>query len=449
MFSLIITIISIVLVGLLAVATIYYGGDAFSQRGPEAQAGTILNNGQQISGAMEVRHADGRGALVSVANLAVESNGQTYLNSVPVPPKGAYVSGEPTAADWVLLNPGSSRSSYMLEKKVSQEVCHWINFKAYGDGDIREAVDSRKLIQCFGTAAPFTVLFGSGAANSTNAPNITDDIAVFNTSNVDPTREITVAPDGGLVTFNDVGGLRKVSTSGSNVTPPSGGASGNSGTPASGGTAGNPNFTPSGTIVTAYNPTTKALSLALPLTNNDFTTSATYQAVTGITSTPSGNEITSFSMVNFVQARTPITNSTNAYLKLGTLPSVLSDQSAFGSYTNYPVVFSGDNALSLINSIVAQSHAINAMYYTNPTQGSNGAASDYIGLCNSGQLLAPGQSCDMGFIGSADAAVLVQLSNALPGLAPPPTGYLIPFTWGDTAANVSPSNSGVITVGTP
>ena len=42
MFSLIITIISIALVAALAVATIYYGGDAFNQGTTKAKASTIV-----------------------------------------------------------------------------------------------------------------------------------------------------------------------------------------------------------------------------------------------------------------------------------------------------------------------------------------------------------------------------------------------------------------------
>lgn len=57
MFSLIITIISIALVAALAVATIYYGGDIFSQQGTKAKAVKVVNAGQQINGAIEVYKA--------------------------------------------------------------------------------------------------------------------------------------------------------------------------------------------------------------------------------------------------------------------------------------------------------------------------------------------------------------------------------------------------------
>mgnify|MGYP006140463155 CR=1 FL=1 len=71
MFSLIITIISIVLVGLLAVATIYYGGDAFSNRGDEARADRVLNEGQQLAGAAVLAKNDGL-VVTGVADLNPE-----------------------------------------------------------------------------------------------------------------------------------------------------------------------------------------------------------------------------------------------------------------------------------------------------------------------------------------------------------------------------------------
>lgn len=57
MFSLIITIISIALVAALAVATLYYGGDAFNKNGVRAQAVKVVNAGQQINGAVEMYKA--------------------------------------------------------------------------------------------------------------------------------------------------------------------------------------------------------------------------------------------------------------------------------------------------------------------------------------------------------------------------------------------------------
>jgi len=66
MFSLIITIISIALVAALALATLYYGGDAFNQGRAGAEASRIINEGQQVAGGVSLAAATN----VTVATLA-------------------------------------------------------------------------------------------------------------------------------------------------------------------------------------------------------------------------------------------------------------------------------------------------------------------------------------------------------------------------------------------
>ena len=78
MFSLIITVISISLVAVLAVATLYYGGAAFTQGQVEARAAKLLNEAQQIQGAATLFRQD-RGALpTNFADLV-----SRYLTTVP------------------------------------------------------------------------------------------------------------------------------------------------------------------------------------------------------------------------------------------------------------------------------------------------------------------------------------------------------------------------------
>lgn len=450
MFSLIITIISIVLVGLLAVATIYYGGDSFSNRGPEAQAATILNQGQQISGAMELWHVDGKGSLGVMSSLTSTAQGAAYLSDIPAPPNAAYTSNTANASDWILLNPSASRSSFMLQQKVKKEVCHWVNFKAYGDGDIRESVDPRKLIQCFGTAEPFTVLFGLGTGSAplgggvtpaSIPPSLENDVQVFNDLNTDPLLDLIVLADGGIVSFEDTSGLRTTTAS-----VPSGGnpSTGGGTTP----TSVDPSFTPSGPIVVAYNPTTKSLSLALPLVSSDFDTGATYQASTGFQTIDGVNTITEYSMQPVLLGRTPITNSTNAYLRLGAIPLVTYDMTPLGSpVSNFPVVFDAANGLSLMTSYVDTDFSATSNLFAGAVKGQYPSPAAFSGMCAAGQTLAPGQSCDIGFASAQDAMTIGFLTGL--GLPPLPTGYNVPFTWGDSAASISPANSGQITVGTP
>jgi hypothetical protein len=79
MFSLIITIISIALVAALAVATIYYGGSAFTQGTAKANASAYVAAGQQINGALALYANDNGGARATLAQLS-----PSYLAAAPV-----------------------------------------------------------------------------------------------------------------------------------------------------------------------------------------------------------------------------------------------------------------------------------------------------------------------------------------------------------------------------
>jgi hypothetical protein len=79
MFSLIITIISIALVAALAVATIYYGGSAFTQGTAKANASALVSAGQQVTGALTLYANDNGGTRATTATLV---SGQ-YLSAIP------------------------------------------------------------------------------------------------------------------------------------------------------------------------------------------------------------------------------------------------------------------------------------------------------------------------------------------------------------------------------
>lgn len=84
MFSLIITIISIALVAALALATLYYGGTAFNKGSATAEASRLINEGQQVNGAVTMYNADFQSGATAVAvtNLTGLVTA-TYLSSVP------------------------------------------------------------------------------------------------------------------------------------------------------------------------------------------------------------------------------------------------------------------------------------------------------------------------------------------------------------------------------
>ncbi|NLC21536.1 MAG: hypothetical protein GX771_06450, partial [Halomonadaceae bacterium] len=81
MFSLIITIISIALVAALALATLYFGGDAFNQGSAKAAASTVVNQAQQINGANTLHYLDFQSYATDVGDL-VDGD---YLASAPNP----------------------------------------------------------------------------------------------------------------------------------------------------------------------------------------------------------------------------------------------------------------------------------------------------------------------------------------------------------------------------
>jgi hypothetical protein len=80
MFSLIITIVAIVLVTLLALATFYFGGTAFRQGANEAVAARIINEGQQVNAALSL-YEQTKGQRASTMSDLVDAK----LLSTPLP----------------------------------------------------------------------------------------------------------------------------------------------------------------------------------------------------------------------------------------------------------------------------------------------------------------------------------------------------------------------------
>jgi hypothetical protein len=80
MFNLIISIIAIALVVALAGASLYYGGDAFSEGSTKAKAAAFVNQAQQIQAASVLYKANTGAEPAAVATLSPE-----YLASIPAP----------------------------------------------------------------------------------------------------------------------------------------------------------------------------------------------------------------------------------------------------------------------------------------------------------------------------------------------------------------------------
>jgi len=83
MFQLIIAIIAIALVAVLAVASLYYGGSAFSNGSTKAAASTVVSQAQQISAADVLFQNENAGGYAADVAALVSSN---YLASAPSMP---------------------------------------------------------------------------------------------------------------------------------------------------------------------------------------------------------------------------------------------------------------------------------------------------------------------------------------------------------------------------
>lgn len=80
MFSLILTIISILLVALIAIAVIYYGGSEFTSANSKAQVATLVNQGAQIQAATLLYENDNAGNIPSSITTLISGG---YLASTP------------------------------------------------------------------------------------------------------------------------------------------------------------------------------------------------------------------------------------------------------------------------------------------------------------------------------------------------------------------------------
>lgn len=92
MFSLIITIISIVLVGLLTVATIYYIGST-EDRARQAKVQRVLNENAQVSGALTIYRQDKGAAPEELQDLVAEGYLTSALSQEFVAEQDYIVSG--------------------------------------------------------------------------------------------------------------------------------------------------------------------------------------------------------------------------------------------------------------------------------------------------------------------------------------------------------------------
>lgn len=177
MISLIITIISIALVAALALATLYYGASLYTESQARAEAATLVNQGQQLMSAAILYRVE-RGAPAPSLQALVDAN---YITNIPSPParlqsaslgKVSLIS-EAYAADTLpTWTWDSSTETLAVVKQVGADtVCEQVNAIGFDKPEIRFIVDTALPVQCYGAAAPYTVVLNSQA--QPDAPPLT------------------------------------------------------------------------------------------------------------------------------------------------------------------------------------------------------------------------------------------------------------------------------------
>jgi type II secretory pathway pseudopilin PulG len=111
MFQLIVAVISIALVAALALASIFYGGEAFTRSQLKAQVTTMINQAQQLSGAQTLYKTD-KGGAVAATPTVLKTEG--YLAEVPVAP------AKITDGAWALDNTAGAAHAYIQLDPTAQ-----------------------------------------------------------------------------------------------------------------------------------------------------------------------------------------------------------------------------------------------------------------------------------------------------------------------------------------
>jgi competence protein ComGC len=96
MFQLIVAVIAIALVIALTLASIFYGGEAFTRSSLKANVAAMVNQAQQISGAHTLYKTDYSASAPNLNELKV----QGYLAEVPTAPKIALIDTNGDVAAW-------------------------------------------------------------------------------------------------------------------------------------------------------------------------------------------------------------------------------------------------------------------------------------------------------------------------------------------------------------
>lgn len=149
MFSLIITIIGIVLVVALIFATMFYGTPQ-NEASAQIEAARILNQSQQLTSATEVYYAD-QGVYPASVQALIDGG---YLTANPQASLGllSVAHAASPVAEWRM--PVSGVPVFVLDRQVKSDVCQQVNVKgSLGSAGILRLAYQDLRIQCYGDDA--------------------------------------------------------------------------------------------------------------------------------------------------------------------------------------------------------------------------------------------------------------------------------------------------------
>lgn len=195
MVSLIITIIAIALVAALALATLYYGGEAYESGNAKAQTARLTNQGQQLLAAAELFYVQ-RGRWPSTIPEMVEHG---YLNTIPVAQRQALQQAL-AAEEWTM--PKAEQPLFTYDD-VDLEVCKLVNEASYGLPGVLPTIQTGYVQQCFGlTKVDLVVVVGRSnlqamVASVNEPPLVEENVSSDPIPAADDEAAWTVPPGGG------------------------------------------------------------------------------------------------------------------------------------------------------------------------------------------------------------------------------------------------------------
>lgn len=150
MFSLIVTILSIALVAVLAIATVWYGGQVYTVQQNKAKAVTYSTQASQINAAVQAYKVSHQGASPSDINELVSAG---YLQSIPKPPvmaqsfsliSSAYADNDP---NWQLVKDSKGNIAFLVVRnQVNADTCRIVQAYASGKESLIDLVTSPSAI---------------------------------------------------------------------------------------------------------------------------------------------------------------------------------------------------------------------------------------------------------------------------------------------------------------